>query len=237
MDVIKDTSSITLTDTNSLVITDSNVVIIADTVSQKVKKPAYIHQFRFGIDIGRFAFNQIYPSRQAYDFQADYALRNNLYAAGEIGFGSGKVAYEKLDYKTNSTFIKLGLDKSFLNKISATDFDMGFLGFRYGMGIGQRQDAKFLIISPFGTEINGIIPKQNFMVHWVEIVGGLKVELWKGVFAGWTGRGKFLLNSGVFKEIAPNYIPGYGKGDKSSSFDFNFYISYAIRWGKDGLKK
>lgn len=229
----RDSVTIVGKDTSSILKTDSTAIAKADTTKQKIKKLPYIHQFRFGIDIGRFVFNQMYPSKQAYEFQADYALRNNLYLAGEVGFGNGKVDFDKLSYKTNASFIRLGLDKSFLNKISASDFDMGFLGFRYGMGIGQREDAEYLIISPFGTETNGIVPKQNFVVHWAEIIGGIKVELWEGVFAGWTGRGKFLLNGGVFKELAPNYIPGYGQGDKISIFNFNFYISYAIKWGKE----
>lgn len=225
LDEVNDTINISTKDT---------LVVITDSTKQgKELKPPFVHQVRFGVDISRFAFNLMYPSKQAYDFQIDYALRNNVYAAAETGFGSGKVAYDKLNYKTNAYFIRLGVDKSFLNKIAATDFDIGFLGFRYGMGVGQRQAADFKINSPFGTQIEGTIPQQNFVVHWVEIVGGLKVELWKGVFAGWTGRGKFLLNSGVFKELAPNYIAGYGKGDKNSSFDFNFYISYSIKWGKE----
>lgn len=225
----KDT--LTKTEVDSLAKINSDTTTHSDTAINKEKKP-YVHQIRFGFDISRIAFNQMYPSKQAYEFQVDYTLRNNLYIAAETGLGSGKVNYEKLDYTTNAYFIRLGIDKSFLDKISATDFDMGFLGVRYGMGIGRMQEADYTIISPFGTIIKGSVPSQNFVVHWAEVVGGIKVELWKGVFAGWTARGKFLLNSGVFKELSPNFIAGYGKGDKNSVFDFNFYISYSIKWGK-----
>jgi len=56
------------------------------------------------------------------------------------------------------------------------------------------------------------------------------VEIFKGLFAGWTIRGKFRLNQAPFRELPPAYIAGYGKGDKNAIFDFGFYINYAIRW-------
>lgn len=222
---------------------EEQIVINIDSLNTKdsirtasiKKKAAMIHQFRFGIDIARIGFNFAFPSKQAYEFQADYFLKNKLYIAAETGFGSGTIDYENLKYNTNAFFIRLGVDKSFLDQLGPEDFDMGFLGARYGMGIGQRTEATYLIQSPFGTEIIGHVPSQTFTVHWFEVMAGIKVELWKGVFAGWTARGRFLLNPGTFKELSPNFIAGYGKGDKNSIFDFNFYLSYAIRWNKGKL--
>lgn len=207
-------------------------VATADTVKKKKEpKPPYVHQFRIGFDLSRIAFNLADPNRQGYEIQADYLLRKSNYLVLETGFGKGKIDYDNLKYDNSGYFIKAGIDKSFLDIISTRDFDIGFIGARYGMGVGKRSEASYSISSPFGSSTNGTIPAQNFIVHWGEITGGIKVELWEGVFAGWNGRMRFMLNSGVFKEIAPNYIPGYGKGDKTTSFDFNFYLSYAIRWG------
>jgi len=200
---------------------------------QKIPKPPFMHQFRLGVDVSRAVFNLLYPSRQAYGIQADYALRKEVYLVAEAGLGRGKIDYDNLKYTTNGYFFRIGLNKSFLDRVGAKDFDIGFLGFRYGMGIGRRNQATFIVSSPFGPGTPGSAPGQNFMVHWGELVGGLKVELWKGLFMGWTVRGKFLFNPGEFKELAPNFIPGYGKGDHKSVFDFNLYLSYAIRWKKE----
>lgn len=198
----------------------------------KTPKLPYIHQFRFGFDISRIAFNIMYPSRQGYEIQADYALRGKLYLAAEAGLGKGTINYDNLKYTNNGFFVKFGVDNSFLDILSSSDFDMAFLGARYGVGIGKRSEATYFVPSPFGPSVSGSVPAQNFMVHWGELTGGIKVEFWKGFFAGYNLRMRFMLNPGVFKELAPNYIPGYGKGDKSVTFDFNFYISYALRWGK-----
>lgn len=215
--------------------TDTVIVIRPDldsTAKSKLPKPPYIHQFRLGFDISRIAFNIMYPSRQGYEIQADYALRGKLYLAAEAGIGKGTINYENLKYNNNGFFVKFGVDNSFLDILSSSDFDMAFLGARYGVGIGKRSEATYFVPSPFGPSVSGTVAPQNFMVHWGELTGGIKVEFWKGFFAGYNLRMRFMLNPGVFKELAPNYIPGYGKGDKSVTFDFNFYISYALRWGK-----
>jgi hypothetical protein len=43
------------------------------------------------------------------------------------------------------------------------------------------------------------------------------------------------MNGSSFKDLAPLYIAGYGRGDKNSIFDFNMYLSYAIRWDRQGV--
>ncbi len=220
------------------VVTD---ITVADTTAKiKEPKPPYLHQFRIGFDMAKVVNNFLSDNNTAYEIQADYRLRKDVYIAAEGGWGRGKVDKTELSYTTNSTYLRLGLEKSMLDRINKRDLDLAFFGFRYGLGIGNRSDAAFLVPSPFGVPTEGSSPGQNFVIHWGEMVAGIKTELWNGIYAGWSFRAKFLLNPGVFPELAPNFIAGYGRADRATSFDFNFYLSYAIRWGKDdydALKK
>lgn len=196
-------------------------------------KPPYLHQFRVGFDIAKLVFNYLNNNNTAYEIQADYRLRKDVYIAAESGWGTGSINKPELNYTTNSAYLRLGVEKSLLDRINKIDLDIAFFGFRYGLGIGKRSDATFLVPSPFGAPAERTSPGQNFVIHWGEMIAGVKTELWNGLYAGWTFRAKFLLNSGVFPELAPSFIAGYGRADKVTSFDFNFYLSYAIRWGKD----
>ena len=209
---------------------DSTVV---DTLAKKVKepKPPYIHQLRFGVDIARIGFNLLNPDNQGYGVQADYALRKNIYIAAQAGFGRGKVDYPNLKYNTTGFFVNAGIEKSFLDRLTDRDFDMAFIGVHYGLGAGNRQEAEYLITSVFGKEYRGTIPAKSYTAHWGEVVAGIKLEVIPRIFAGWNINMRFLLNSGSLSELAPNYIPGYGKGDQSVAVDLNFFVSYAIRWG------
>lgn len=216
---------------DSLLKTDTNAAAGSVETAPQQTQPPYIHQLRVGFDISRIAFNRMFPSRQGYELQADYKLRKDLYIAMEAGFGKGNIDYDFLKYTTNGSFLRLGIEKSLFTPLNEKDFDIAFIGLRYGIGAGRRNEAQYFVPSPFGGKTKGVAGAQDFVVHWAELTGGVKVELWKGLFAGWNIRGKFLINPKIFKELAPNYIPGYGKGDKTSIFDFNFYLSYALRWG------
>lgn len=212
---------------------DTTATKITTPGKGKVKKPKtpYVHQFSIGYDLSSIVFNIVQPGSSSYEITADYALRNNLFLAAETGFGNGSIDYDHLQYETNSYFIRVGVNKSLLDKLANHDFDIAFIGARYGIGIGQRGEATYFVPSPFGPDIPGHLDAQSFLVHWGELTAGIRVEFWKGIYAGWNVRAKFMLNPGVFGQLAPNYVAGYGKGDKSTSFGFNFYLCYALRWG------
>lgn len=211
--------------------TDSTKKATGDSavIASAPKMPS-IHQLRFGFDLYRIAYNIMYPSRTGYEAQVDYALTRKTYLVAETGFGGGKIDYDFLKYDTKAYFLRLGLDQQFLDVISDRDFDIGFIGVRLATAVGNRSAVTYTVPSPFGPPSEGTADAQNYAVFWGEITGGIKVEVWKGLFVGWSIRGKFMFNSGVFKDLSPNYIPGYGKGDKTTNFDFNFYLSYALRW-------
>lgn len=206
----------------------------ADTTSHRRKAPKFDlpHQLRFGFDISRPVQNLIYDNRTSYEFQADYYIGREVYAAVEGGWGSANVPYDDLSYSSTNSFFRVGVDKCMLQRLTGKDWDMAFLGARYGFAFIQRSDASYTTTDPMWGQTSGTVAGKSFMAHWMEITGGVRVELLKNCFLGWNIRGKFLLNQGALKELPPAYIAGYGKGDKSTIFDFNFYLSYAIRWKK-----
>ncbi|RQO31306.1 hypothetical protein DBR32_04910 [Taibaiella sp. KBW10] len=216
------------TDTNKA----KNVSSPVDTTSSAKKKRApFERQLRLSTDLYRMIASISYPSRYGYEFMADYTFREDKYLVLEAGYGGGKINYENLKYKTSNGFLKLGIDISMFDKIDNKDWDIILVGFRYGIGVGQRGPATFIVNNPFGIPKSDQVAARNFIAHWGEITAGMRFEVLPRFFAGWNVRAKFFINSGTFDgQVSPNNISGYGKGDQSTSFDFNFYLSYAIRW-------
>lgn len=202
------------------------------TTKKKEPKPPYIHQLRFNLDVARLATNFIYPDKKGFEFAIDYKLRGKNYLVAEGGWGKNKVDYTNLQYDNTGSFIKLGIDKNVVDVLNDKDFDVFFIGIRYGMGFGQRSTATFLVPSYFGPPEVGTSEAENYLIHWGEINAGVRVEILENWFVGWNVRVKFLLNAGEFKTLAPSYAPGYGKGDKSTFTGANLYLAYALRWKK-----
>jgi hypothetical protein len=188
------------------------------------------NQLRFGFDISK-PINHIYvKDREAYEFELDWYHRKELYFVAEGGWGSGSLDSSYLTYRSNNTFFRTGVSKSILTKLYPNDWDWAFVGIRYGVAFINRHDATYTIYDPVFGNVSGVTPGTHLTAHWLELVGGVKVELFKGVYVGWNIRGRFMLNGKQFKELPPTYIAGYGRGDKNSIFDYNFYLNYAIRW-------
>lgn len=202
----------------------------ADT-TKKVDKDA-LRQFRIGVDLSQVAINALQSERTGYEFQLDYYHKKELFLNLEFGFGGAKFDQNYLKYNSNNLFFRVGFDKSMLTRTKPRDWDMVFVGLRYGAAFINRGDATYTIVDSTWGNTTGTVKGSSFSAHWAEITGGVRVEVLKDIFLGWNVRGKFLINPKALAELPPSYIAGYGKGDKNTIFDYNFYLSYAIRWEK-----
>jgi len=207
----------------------------ADTAAiGKVKLPEPENvgrQLRLNIDISRPFINLTQRTKKSYEAAVDFYLRKEVYAVAEAGFGNSIYEYPDLNYRSSSSFFRLGIDKSLIKRLAGNDWDAAFIGFRYCMGFVNRQEATYTIIDSLWGSTSGIIPAHAFIAHWAEVTGGVRVELLPGFMAGWNVRARFLLSDKAFRELSPVFIAGYGKGDQTTQFDFNFYLCYAMRWG------
>lgn len=194
-----------------------------------------MRQLRFGFDVSRIFFNQLQKDLEkstSYEFEIDYFLKKDLYVVGEGGFGSASLTYSDLAYDSKNIFFRAGINKSLLTRLAQDDWDMAFIGLRYGLGFVERGNATYTITDSTWGSVRGTVPATSFNAHWIELTGGVRVEVAKNIFIGWNIRGKFMLNYRKFQELPPYNIAGYGKGEKNTIFDFNVFLSYAIRWNK-----
>ena len=224
-----------------LLVLCSTIVVSAqatDTAIMVRKKPAEMktgNQLRFTFDISKPIINAVAKNRQSYELGIDYYLKKEVYLVAEGGFGKSDVDYPDLAYKSNGSFLRVGVDKSMLQRLFPKDWDGAFVGIRYGLGIIKRGEATYAVNDPLFGNTTGTIEAHNFTAHWAEISGGVRVEVLKRFMVGWNVRAKFMLNASAFSELAPAYIAGYGKGDGSTAFDFNFNLCYMMRWGEKNL--
>jgi hypothetical protein len=236
--VFRDTADVSIAD----ILNTDTTVAVADTPALSdstrtgmLKHRDSLHQLRIGFDISKPLLKLLVEDslsfRESFEFEIDHYFKKELYFVLEGGWGSGRVDYPDLKYSTKNTFFKAGINKSLLVRQGVHDWDQAFIGARYAMAFINRSDAYYQTDSTlFWGNTSGTIPADKMIGHWFEVTAGTRLEVWRGIFIGWNVRGKFRLNKKPFEELPPYFIAGYGKGDKKSIFDFNFYLSYAIRW-------
>lgn len=198
------------------------------------------HQLRLGFDISRILFNEMQKDKEkriSYELELDFYWRRDLYVVAEGGWGNASLNYPDLAYNSSNIFFRAGINKSLLPRLAQNDWDMAFIGLRYGVGLINRSDASYMITDSTWGTVSGNVPATNLTAHWIELTGGVRVEVAKHLFLGWNMRGKFMLNAKQFTELPPYNIAGYGKGEKNTVFDFNIFLSYAIRWDRKHIPK
>ncbi|RED98872.1 DUF6048 family protein [Marinoscillum furvescens] len=102
-------------------------------------------------------------------------------------------------------------------------------GLKYGRSwfsdeISFRRDSTF-----FGSyEVNETNP--GLTASWMEMNMALNVNVWKGLYMGYTVRYKFFRNVKGWETFAPYDVPGFGLYEDNTGVQFNYYIGWAFRW-------
>ena len=191
----------------------------------------YIHMkgIRFGVDVTR-PFQDLWTKGNRYgtEFSADMEIWPNMFPVFETGYERLILKTPYIDYSSNGSYSRIGMDYNFLEAKTDTDRDILFVGLRYGFAFARQQVNQYTIDSYWG-QINGNFDNQSYTGHWGEILLGIKGEIFHNFYMGWTIRGKVKLSA---KSLTPPlyFIPGYGKAEKGFNLDFTYSLYYNIPW-------
>ncbi|ASZ09831.1 hypothetical protein KTO58_26790 [Chitinophaga pendula] len=183
---------------------------------------------RIGLDLSRFVIKFFQPYRTDIVINGDARIKKNLYAAMEIGYNNTSHSDTAYDYKGNGFFATIGVDYNFLKKLDPQEHHMFYGGIRYGFGHMTYEAPRYVINDPYWGKVNSSYPKTNAMVHWVELIVGLRTEVLKNLYLGWNIRQRLRVSNSAPSDFPPIVMPGYGSGSKKSQFDMQYSISYLL---------
>ncbi len=218
-----------------------------DSVEYKQK-----YGLRVGVDLSRPILSLFEEDYTGLELVADYRLKENLFIAAELGNetrtdteGVGSTAL--YNYTTSGSYIKLGFDhNTYGNWYGEQNFIT--IGGRYAFSSFSQtlnnyrifnsnrffnpEDFTELVTTP--EEFDGLT------ASWLELVLGMKAELFNNVYAGISIRLAYLVTGRNEDTRFPNlWIPGFNKVTDGSNFGigYNYSISYFIPLYKKAKKK
>ena len=187
--------------------------------------------FRFGADVSKFIMPLFYPETKGYEFLADLQISDNIFIAGEYGISSTRLDTDSysFNYDLNGQYLKIGINKNMLKHDVVTKDDLVFVGIRYSFSSLSHKASNISITDEhWGEEIVFETGEHNLTCHFIDIVAGVKTELFKNIYLGWTIRGMIRLKLESDDIMKPYVIPGFGNGDRKASLGFNYSIYYRI---------
>lgn len=219
-----------------------------DTTS--VAPKTYRYGIRVGTDLHKLSRSLYDSNYKGFEIVADYRLTKKLYAAAELGNDDMTVDEGRINFTAKGSYIKLGFDfNAYENWLDMEN--MIYAGVRYGFStfnqnlnsytIYQNSDVLNSATSTNYFEDVTLYPNQEFSdlsAHWVEVIGGIKTELFDNLFLGFSVRLKTLIANKKPDGFDNLYIPGFNRTYAGSfGAGFNYTVSYFIPLYKKEAKK
>ena len=200
---------------------------------QQNERPKYVvpkgraKYLRISIDPTRYVYPYIDGiTRGGVEASVDTEVKGRFFPVFELGHEFVSLDQTNYNLNTNGLFFRFGVDDNFLQYADKEDRDMFFMGFRLAYS-NFTQNAENIILNNTGTDVMFNYPDQNFHSFWGELTVGIKTEITKNLFLGWTVRGKRMLKTSS-RDVTPYLVPGFGKYSNDINVAVNIYLSYAL---------
>ena len=169
-------------------------------------------------DIGSPIISLLGGYARSYEVQLDVNLYRRLYPIFELGYATArKEAVSKIVYDTKAPFFRVGLNYGLLKPFRDDGTERSVICYPF---VGLRYAFSPVTYNLSNVEIKdeywGTVAVEDFMNNvkyagWMEVLGGVRVDLFKGLTLGWSIRLKTFLHTSAPDKSYVWYVPGYGK--------------------------
>ncbi len=193
-------------------------------------------QLRLGMDLSKPIRGLNNDEFSGFEFVGDLQFSKKIFIAIEVGNESKTTQSEQTNFSTNGSYIKTGLDFTISQPIEGLKNQI-FLGFRFGLSSHWQKVNRYVIwnLNRFWpeqvvTHSNATVKYGSLSASWIEIIGGIKTEIFSNFFMGFSLRLNYLLSDKVPDNFDNLHIPGFNKKTDNNKFGagFNYTLTYAL---------
>jgi hypothetical protein len=181
-----------------------------------------------GVDISKPVMMLFDPDRTGFEFSGDFEIVTNLYPTFEIGWNEITLEKENFNYSSNGKYYRFGFDYNILKLKRPDEYEMIYIGLRYGYSELSHEANQIVLINNHWDGSFLSAGKDNLNASWIDLVFGMRAELFRHFFIGWSVRVRPLLTQVKDDTMKPYIIPGYGRGEKPILMGFHYTLHYRI---------
>ena len=195
-----------------------SVSISGNAQEKDTAKVVYPERYglRVGVDLHRLSKSFYDNNYQGFEAVADYRLTKKIYLAGEFGNEEKTVDDDRLNFTTKGSYFKVGFDyNSFENWLDMENM----------IYIGMYDPTNY-----YGETIITTAEKfDGLNASWIEIIGGVKAELFSNLYLGFSVRLNYLVSNKQPENFDNLYLPGFNRTyDGKFGAGINYTLSYFI---------
>ena len=187
-----------------------------------------------GIYLSADVFGYIYPifvkdKYYSNEISLTANLSNRFFPVVEVGIGHTNMVSQlyEIGYRTHAPYYRIGMDYNMQYENGRPNYI--YLGGRIGYtDFDYTVNAPTLKDPVWGNETPVQFTDVPCQVLWAEAVGGVRAEILKNLYMGWSLRYKYPLYKGFIAHGGPWYIPGFGTSSKAA-FGATYTVSYYFK--------
>ncbi len=205
------------------------LLILSDGAFAGEKDTVFRPSVRIGVDFSGVPRNLLEPETRTWEVSLDYEWSKNWFVAIEAGGVNIEVDQPTHDYHSGGNFFRIGADYNILGRKGPDHLDLVLLSARYGYGSLDHYASRVIISSPYWGDYETAFPEENLSAHWLELGGGVKTQIWRNFFLGWSLRGRLLVSKTSHPAMDPYFISGFGRyRDGNFSVMMHYSLFYRI---------
>lgn len=204
-----------------------------------------------GFDFAPLIIKGFDNSRSGLGFSGRLNLKQKIFAVGEIGYENSSFSKTKIfresestkdyfegrasyryDYSSNGSYLKLGLEYNLFKVDEPGNLDNVLVGVRYGYAFQQHKSPTYTIGNGYWDDYINDAALSSANSHWFELLFGIRTELAKNVFMGWSIRLNRIIAQSNSSSLEPAFIPGFGKYSGKVNAGFSYTLEYQIPFTK-----
>lgn len=188
---------------------------------------------RVGVDLSKPLRTILDEDYSGFEILGDYRVYKDYYLAAEIGNEKMDYSEDNLNVTSKGSYIKLGVDYNAYENWAGME-NMIFVGLRYGFATFSQTLNEYAIYTDtqfFPPNIvQGPFETSGLTTSWIELMVGMKVELFNNIFLGANLQLKRRIAQSTPTNLDNLTIPGFNRTYDDSSFGvgYGYTISYLI---------
>lgn len=190
---------------------------------------------QLGLHLSADAFGYIYPifvkdKYYSSEISATLDINNRFFPTVEVGLGQTNMVSQlyEIGYSTRAPFYRIGMDYNVQYKNKKPGYI--YLGVRVGYTMFDYSvEAPPLVDPVWGDKAPVSFTDVPCQTVWAEAVGGLRAEIVRNFYMGWSLRYKYPIYRGPIANGGPWYIPGFGAGSKGvlgATYTIGYYFNF-----------
>jgi hypothetical protein len=208
-----------------------------DSIPPKMER----YGLRVGVDLFKLTRSFYEKDYRGIELVGDYRLTRKHYLAVELGNENKTVDDDQINFTTKGSYIRVGFDyNSYQNWLDMENIIS--IGLRYGVSSFSQTLNSYEVYNPnqyFGENPVVIAGDEysGLSAQWIEVVAGMKAEVFNNVFIGFSFRLNRLMSQKLPNNFDNLYIPGFNRTYNGDfGVGFNYTVSYFIPLYKSTVK-